>query len=216
MYVDNVSNRQYTQHVPDLDRIERSLLRGWRPAWNLVKGGHSDDLVANALGKALACALREHQGAPQLLRMADALRGYESGALSRGSLQRVASRFEAEMRHGRHAKVAARSLLACAGRFDAGRALGGAEDQALAEEFCWRLAEHSFFGRVRGELVARHFESAAEERDWEQRIRRQMGPHVEKLAKALARDPSGRGIRAPSRGRTIRRTTVELLDEPLL
>jgi hypothetical protein len=128
--------------VPDLDQIQRSLNPGWRRPWNLLKGGHSLDLVAESLVDAVGNSIRRNAGEPAFESMVNAVAKHEARVIDSRTLQGMTRRMEQQFEHNR--------------------------------------------------------------------------PRLQEFAQSLARDPTARSFRVPPRHRTRRKSTIEMLDEPLV
>lgn len=198
--------------MPDLDRVERKLPKAWRAPYELIRGGQPDEAVARAVLCALTKFLREEGGAPRLPELAEILRERDAGLIDTRSLSRMAFRLEHEMTT-RPGKLVAAALMRpeVSGSQSC---LLGPPDRRIALSFLKRTIESILFSQQRDYLIGRRFGSRQEALHYESRLLSLLEPQLEKLAKRLAKRPSGRKLRAPSIPR-LRKSTRELLDQPV-
>ena len=85
----------------------------------------------------------------------------------------------------------------------------------FCESFCWRIVEYRFLGRVREGIMAGTSRSQQDQVDWERKLRKALVPASKHLLKPVLQSDNWSGIRARRRLPRIRRTTPEMLEEPL-
>jgi len=199
--------------MPDLDRIERNLRPAWRPVYKLVKGGQPLEEVARALLKGLARLLREEGGVPGLPKFVHALQEHDAGRLDDRSFDVVVTKIERRMEESGNVRLLARAAWPAVSSFK--RLLQGPPAERLLQTFLKLKIESELFARQRGYLVGKRFTSRAEEIAFETMLLGSVQPELEVLAKRLIADPKAERLKAPSRWRTKKKTTEELIDEPL-
>jgi len=200
--------------MPDLDKIERNLHPAWRPVYKLVKGGQPLEEVARALLKGLARLLREEGGVPGLPNFVHALQEHDARRLDDRSFDEVVTKIERRMEESGNSRLLARAALRPAvSSFK--RLLQGPPAERLLQTFLKLKIESELFARQRGYLVGKRFTSRAEEVAFETMLLGSIQPELEVLAKRLISDPKAERLKAPSRRRTRKKTTEELIDEPL-
>lgn len=199
--------------MPDLDKVERNLPPAWRPACRLVKGGQPTEEVAKAVMKVLARTLREKGGVPELDSLVGILQRRDGGLLDDRSLAAVASRLGQRM-ETRNGKLAVAALLR-QGVSGPMSVLLGPPDERLAEAFLERMVEHVFLSRQRDYLIGKRFASRQEALAFETELMAMLKPRLAELGKRLVKDSSATRLRAPSFPRPRRKSTRELLDQPL-
>jgi len=199
--------------MPDLDRVERCLLPSWRPSYRLLKGGHPPEEVGRAALKALAEALRNHGGAPGLYEFAGAIADSDRGVLDPRSFAAMVQTIQQHFQ-GRHGRLMADSAL---GAVASGRLafLEGPAHERIAKRFCEDLLSHSLFARARSFLVGKRFRSLSEAVQFEAQVRAAIDTELSSLAKRLTKNPAALGLRAPNYRGVRRKSTSELLNEPL-
>ena len=210
--------------MPDKDMFQRTFAPGWRKAYRLAKDGAGDDSeIGAACIKALARSLRETKGCPGFNEIARIVTDvnqdkrlqplFAAGGVINlidplVSLRQIEEKFQ----QNRITNIAARSARAL---FTEVPAKSNAEAKRnLAEKLCLDLIDHHFFGRGRNYFTDCRFGNFAEERKWETSVKEKLRESLSKLAANLIKNPNSRGIRAPSQ-KGIRKTTKELLDQPL-
>jgi len=200
--------------MPDLDRIERNLHPAWRPAYKLVKGGQPLEEIARALLQGLARLLREEGGVPALSEFVHALQEHDVGRLDDRSFDAVVTNIERRMEESRSAKLLARAALRPAvSSFQA--VLQGPPAERLLQTFLKLKIESELFARQRDYLIGKRFSSRAEEVAFETKLLGSIQPELEVLANRLCSDLRAERLKAPSRRRKRKKTTEELIDEPL-
>lgn len=202
--------------MPDLDKIERRLHRAWRPVYELVKGGQPLEDVGRAVLKALARRLREGGGitVTGFAECVETVQRYEAGQLDERSFDAVVGRMKRRMD-----RTDERLLARAAGRLGVGgpaALLQGPPAERLLQEFLKSKIENELFSQQRDYLVGKRFGSRAEAVEFETkllgRIRRELG----QLATRLTANPKAKGLKAPSLRGVTKKTTEELIDEPLV
>lgn len=199
--------------MPDLDRVERTLPPAWRAPYKLVKGGHPIEEVARAVMKVLARTLREKGGAPELDVLARILQRRDAGQLDDRSLSAAAERLELAMAT-RNGKLMAAALLHPDVSGPMSFLLGPA-DERLAQGFLERMVETVLLSKQRNYLIGKRFTDRQEAISLETELMALLRPHLARLARALVNDPSAKRLRAPSYPRPGRKSTQELLEQPL-
>lgn len=199
--------------MPDLDRVERTLPPAWRPAYKLVKGGQPIEEVARAVVKVAARTLREKGGAPELDVLAKVLQQRDAGRLDDRSLAAAANRLEQKMLT-RNGKLMAAALL----RPDVSGPTSfilGPPDERLAQGLLERMVENVLLSQQRDYLIGKRFASRQEAIAFETELMALLRPPFAKLGRRLVKDSSAKRLRAPSFASVRRKSTKELLDQPL-
>lgn len=199
--------------MPDLDRIERRLLPEWWPAYKLTKGAQPIEEVAAAIIRGLAALVRKSGGVPELPELARAIEHHDAGTLDDRSLAVLVRRLE-QRTDSLMGKLLARAVLR-PGVTGPASFLRGPPDERAALECLERTLEYGLFSKQRTYLVGKRFATLQEAIEFETRVRRILRGPLSQLARQLARNPSATLVRAPRVRRTRRKSTVELLDEPL-
>lgn len=201
--------------MPDLDILDHAATPGWHKPYRLLAGNASPQEVGRDILSSLSQSLRRGGGLPE----ADALRGIveraAAGQLAPFEALRQLRSVELSAGGHRHTKVAARAAAELVVALEQGDGLTGDPAQAVAEGFCWAIIDHYLFGRARPKLIGQRFADHGEAIAWEQECKEVLRPSVRKMAEALARDPQARKIRAPRMPGLLRRSTVDLLHEPI-
>jgi len=202
--------------MPDQDIIDKKVPRGWRASVKLFAGPASEREVAKGVAQALTRSLRENGGMPAADRWVQLLRDRLSGELDPHSTYTVVDRIEQQLRHTRHAKVAARAVRKMLVDIDSIRLHGSDISRRLMEEFLWELTDHSFFGRLRPKVVGEErFHRIADVDRRERRCRHALEPALNKLAARLADNPGAEGLRTPRIETGAPKSTEAILDQPI-
>jgi hypothetical protein len=200
--------------MPDLDRIERKLHPAWLAAYRLIKGGQPLEEIARALLQGLARVLREEGGVPGLPEFVHALQEHDAGRLDDRRFDAVVTNIERRMEESGSGKLLARATLRPAvSSFKA--LLQGPPAERLLQTFLKLKVESELFARQRDYLIGKRFSSRSEEVAFETRLLGSIQPQLEVLAKRLSSDLKAERLKAPSRRRKRKKTTEELIDEPL-
>jgi hypothetical protein len=200
--------------MPDLDIVQRRLLRHWRAPYRLTKGNHPAESVAAALVTAVAATLRDEGGIPAFESLCAASRGMSASVSGTKTLAEVSRAIEQEFGQQRAVKLAARAAQRNALEIHYGRALPG--PLSLAKEYLRQLLDHHFFSKAITPLIGegKRFSDTQEARQFESSVRSYAEPKLTEIAKRLSVDPTASRLRAPKSPRH-HRTTAELLEEPL-
>lgn len=200
--------------MPDLDRVERSLSPYWRAPYRLLKGGHSEEVVAEALLRCLAADLRKRGGVPEYESFLQVCMAPEQRQEPLKTLADVGRSIEQRFGQSRDAKLLSQTMQRTRAKIEAGRALPSSP--YFAEEFLGTLLRHNFFAKVTHLVVGkeRRFKDVIEARAFERRVCQELEPQIPKLARRFAADPTASKLRAPKSLRP-RLSTAELLDTPI-
>lgn len=199
--------------MPDRDWYTWNVARNWRNAARRIEEGASLPRAADLALRALTRTLRETGGVPGLDDIAGIVREYAAGRKT--IPEAFAALRQANLRVGgsqltQFAKQAAESTIVAIDRHEA-------KGDAAHEIRC-RFIECAFegllFGPARWRWVSPRFGTFKEAHDWQLECIALMAPRIEKLAQALARRPSGAGLRAPSRS-SPRERTADLIYQPV-
>lgn len=202
--------------MPDLDMIDRVSAPGWHKPYRLLEnGGAAPEEIGRAMLHSLCRSLRLYGGVPGLDEIADVVARVQDGRCGATEAFRRLRAIEQAADGHRHTRVAVRAANGLVVEIGQGLEVGHDPVRSVAERFCRALIDHQLFGRVRpalvGERFASHDEAIACERDCMDAV----APHVARVAADLARDPRATRLRAPRIPGVTRRSTAELLDEPL-
>lgn len=201
--------------MPDLDRVERVLLPGWRPVYKLVKGGHPTEEIAKRLLKALAAILRDRGGVPNLAECVEQVERHDAGLLDDRRFAAVLDHIE--HRHAsRHGKLLVRAALT-PDVFGSDGFLRGPARERLCRQFLIKLVEQGLFAHQRSHLIkrGRPFASFSQAIEYETRLLALVRQEITELARRLAKDPTARSLRAPAFKLSKTLTTRELVDAPI-
>ena len=189
--------------MPDEDRFERLLRgRGWKRAYRLACGSSPMPVVADAIIKASAAALRGHGQCPSLQRIADvlseALRSAQSGS-GFATLVDALDVIEADdigfVGTQLARKAAEKVFVERAGRSDD----EGEVVDELGETFICDLIDHQLLSRVRPSVTEKNHRSVEDQRRWEGELREALKPLACKLFRSALRSEDKDAIRAPKR-----------------
>jgi hypothetical protein len=199
--------------MPDLDKVERKLLPAWRAPYGLVKGNHPLEEVAKSVLKVLSETLRREGGLPCLPELAMIVQQRDAGRLDDRSLSAIAFKLEQRMRT-RTERLALAALQRPEVSGPASMLLGR-PDQRLAEGLLVRMVENILFSQQRDYLVGKRFASREDAISFENDLLSMLRPHIGHLARRLVRNPQAHRLRAPSFPIPHKKTTADLLDQPL-
>jgi hypothetical protein len=200
--------------MPDLDRVERTLSPHWRVPYRLIKGGHSAELVGEALIRGVAAEIRKQGGVPEFGPFLQVYLAPEQRPESLKTLADVGRAIEQSFGQSRDAKLLSQTMQRTRAKIEAGRALPSSRH--FAEEFFGVLLRHHFFAKVTHRIVGvkRRFTDVTEARAFEHRVYQVLEPQIAKLARRFVADPTSSTLRAPKSLRP-RLSTAELLDTPI-
>ena len=201
--------------MPDLDIIDRNVLRGWRRPVRVLLGEGSPEEVAYEAKIAIARSLRETGGLPGLDDLVAILRQRMAGELDPHSAHVRITAYENRFGHERHAKIAAAAARRLLVKLNQGQVLGESLPLAVAHAFIRELLEHNVFGRV-GPNLGRHFRGWEEAHRRAQECRSAFAPDLERLAQQLVANPGAADLRAPPAPRGFRRSTADQLHQPIM
>lgn len=199
--------------MPDLDKVERRMPPSWRPAYKLTKGRQPVEEVAKAVLSCLTRWFRESGGLPAFQTFAGIVQRRDAGLLDERSLAAVASRLDHQM-ESRNGKLLAAALLSPAVS-GLSSILRGPPHERLAQEGLVRIINNVLFSQQRDYLVGKRFASRRAALEFETQLMDLLRPQLGELARSLVKDPSAERLRAPSLPLAKRRSTRDLLDQPL-
>lgn len=206
--------------MPDEDRFERLLRgKGWKRAYRLACGSSPMAVVADAIIKASAAALRGHGQCPSLQKitavLSEALRSAPAGS-GFAQLVDALDAIEAEdigfVGTQLARKAAEKVFLEKAGRSDGG---GETVDQ-FGETFICDLIDHQLLSRVRPSVTERNHWSVEDQRKWEGELRDALKPLACKLFRSALKSEDKNAIRAPKRTAAPPPPLEIRLHEPLI
>jgi hypothetical protein len=204
------------KHMPDLDMIDRGSAPGWHKPFRLLEHGEATpEEIGHAVLHSLCRSLRLYGGVPGLHDIADIVDRTMSGRCGVAEAFRHLRAIEQAAHGHRHTRVAVRAANGLLVEIGQGRQLARDPAQEVADRFCHALIDHQLFGRVRPALVGERFASHDEAIACERACVDVAAPYVSRVAENLARDPRATRLRAPRMSGTTRRSTADLLDEPL-
>ena len=202
--------------MPDLDVIERSAKRGWYGATRMYAGGAASAAeMRGPILKALAKSLRDGGGLPGHDNLSAIVQLVCNGDISALAAIREVRTVTREFGGHLHTRLAAEAVdtLIVEVRQNSTTIIEPAT--AVSERFLTRLVDHYLFGRARPYLVGQRFADHGAALQEENACKAALAPYVRELAERLVRDPTGKGLRAPSVRRSYRRSTASLLNEPI-
>lgn len=199
--------------MPDLDKVERKLPPAWRAPYKLVKGHHPLEEVAKAVLKVLSETLRREGGVPRLGELAKVVQQRDAGLLDDRRLSSVA--FMLEQRMGTRTERLAVAALLRPEVSGPSSVLLGPPDERLAQGLLVRMVENILFSQQRDYLIGKRFTSRQEAIAFESDLITILRPYLAELARRVARRPSAKRLRTPSFLRPQKKSTAELLDQPL-
>ncbi len=195
--------------MPDLDIVERGLRKHWRKPYKQMKGRQPPEAVADAVIKALAATLRDDGGMPAFEEVAAVALPVSSGSGSSRSFAEATRAIEMQFHQRRPVKLLAQAAQRHMAKVKRGRAIPGRA--SLADEYCRSLLDHHLFSKVNGAGQ----EDGQGGRECEAEAKAAMEPQLRAVVRQLLADPTARKLRAPKSPHR-RRSTAELLDEPLV
>lgn len=201
--------------MPDLD-IASPIAPGWHKPYKLVRGGAEPADVGRAALAALGKALRRGHGLRSLGDLQSVAGATMDGTLSASDALARLHAIELASGGERHTKVAVRTVAGIIAQ--AGNAPGSAHDlgDLIATRFCRDLLAHYLYGPAWIEVLQERFPVPSEARTFADAVAAVVEPRLEKLGEGLVRDPEATGLRAPAIRVESRRSTAELLEEPIL
>jgi hypothetical protein len=210
-----VISNDWEASMPDLDILERVPAPGWRSPYRLLAGGASPQEVAHATVKSLCKSLRTGHGLPGIDDLADIYGQVASGQLAVPEALRRLRLVERATNGHLHTKIAAGITAQRIVELRQGNPVTDDPAQVIAESFCWGIVEYHLFGRARPDLVGKRFANHDEALTWEQTCREILHPTLIKVAAKLVQDPTAANLRAPRATIPVRRSTADLLYEPI-
>ena len=199
--------------MPEGDRFDKKIRRGWTGAFGGVESGESTpEIAASDLATPLAQDLKKGGGFPgsdKIVDIVNACAGSRVYGDAFDALDRVGMEYGG-YRHTLLHVQAAKTLLLTERTSEALKERTFAE-RRLMEQACHDLVDNSFFGVGRYQLIeSGRFVSETEARQYERRVHEALGPAVNRITEKLLTDPTGKSIQVP-RPRTRKPTTQELL-----
>ncbi len=201
--------------MPEGDRFDRNIRRGWATAYDGIESGESTPAAAaTELSIPLARDLKNGDGFPgsdQILDIVTACAGSGSYEEAFAALDRVV------LEHGGHRYTvilvhAAKTLLLSEGESVALREVVFAE-RRLFQLACHDIVDNSFFGVGRYQLIeGGRFANETEAREYERRVHEAMNPATDKITEQLLADPTGKSIKVPRASKPMP-TTEDLLNQ---
>lgn len=202
--------------MPDLDMIDRISAPGWHKPYRLLANGEATpEEIGRAILHSLCRSLRLYGGVPGLGGIADVVEQVLAGECGATEAFRRLRAIESTANGHRHTRLATRAASRQIVEIEQGTGFDRDPAVAIAERSCYELIDHHLFGRVRPALIGERFASHDEARACERACMESVAPYVARLAEDLAHDPGAPRLRAPRMPRSVRRSTVDLLDEPL-
>lgn len=201
--------------MPDRDIIESSLGPSWRLPYRLLKAGSPPEELVTALVQSLCATLRRGGGVPGFTQVMQVLTAVEGGRLR--FMEAFDRLSEVERVAGGHriTRVACEAALGLITELQSGPPSDSDLSTRFAQECCRRWLGHFFFGAVRLQLVGSQFADVTEANRWEHECRTIADPALKSVASRISRDPTGRRLRAPARSGHLKRSTADLLAEPI-
>ena len=202
--------------MPEGDRFEKQFRAGWIGAARYIREGKASvEETGDKVLKTLAKRFRDCDGVPGFDDMVDAITGHESSNLlnSFDSLDDIVRRHDGNL-HSKVAAEVAKSVLVQ--QPNEAAACNRALAESFAENVCAGLLEHCLFSKAERHLIDEgRFSSREEFRAYRERLTQQMMPGIRKIAEQLARNPDGKGLRAPNRKASKQFTDAILADDLL-
>lgn len=206
--VDNVRRVCNDIVMPDNDIVPRSTRRAWKPAAELVIGGHPAELVADECGRALAAELREADCGRGIIELAERLD--DAILLARPDLYAVAA--AAFLQSSGETPIAAAVVAEGERLIEVPTASCRSTAESLLEGALLRLSEGALFGSKA--MVTRMHQMAGMTLEGLDLYTRNIldSVPVESLAASVIRSPET-STRAPAR-RSVA-TTADMLGEQI-
>lgn len=202
--------------MPDLDMLDRVSAPGWHKPYRLLENG---EVPPGEIGRAtlhsLCRSLRLYGGVPGLDSIAEIIEQVQHGECEDADAFRRLRAVEQVANGHRHTRIAVRAANRLIVEIEQGGELDRDPALAVAYRFCRELIDHHLFGRARPALVGERFASHDEAVAYESVCMAAVAPYVARVAEDLARDPRATRLHAPRMPRAARRSTADLLDEPL-
>ena len=204
------------QDMPDLDIIDRIASPGWRGVTRMYAGGAaSANEMRSPTLKALAKSLRDGGGLPGFSEFGAIVQRVCTGDLSALEAMREVRSLVREYNGHLHTKVAAEAVSTLIVEVVQGSTTITEPALTVAEQFCSALVDYHLFSRARPYLVGQRFADHGAAFQEENACKAARASDMHKVAEGLARDPTGKSLRAPSVQRSHRRSTASLLNEPI-
>ena len=201
--------------MPEGDRFDKKIRRGWSAAYDDIESGESTpEEAASELAIPLAQDLKKGGGFPgsdKILDIVTACAGSEAHEDPFEALDRVTMQ-QGGHRHTVLLAQAAKTLLLTDGMSESLEEPTFAERRLMGQA-CHDLVDNSFFGFGRYQLIeSGRFASETEAREYETRVHEAMGSLVNRITEKLLADPMGRSIKVP-RSRKPKPTTKDILEQ---
>ena len=202
--------------MPEGDRFEKQFRAGWIGAARYIRDGKASiEETGDKLTKTLAKRFRDCAGVPGFDDMLDVITGHERSSLldSFDSLDAIVRRHDGNV-HSKVAAEVAKSVLVQ--QPDEAAAGNRALAESFAENVCASLLEHCLFSKAESPLIDEgRFSNREDFRTYGESLIQQMMPGIRRIAEQLARNPDGKGLRAPNR-KASKQSTGAILAEDLL
>ncbi len=201
--------------MPDGDVLGCKLLRRWLRPGRLYADSASTQDVAAAASSALAGSLREAGGVPGLGDMAGVVERVASGQLPHLDALNELRTIERDAQMHRHTRVAVRAVEQLLVELVRGATVPSDPIQAVAERACQALVTHFLFGPLTPRLVGEPFAVSAKAGERERACADALQPDIASMARKLAAEPTANHLRRPRSSTALRRSTADLLREPI-
>ena len=219
--------------MPEGDRFDKKIRRGWSAAYDDIESGESTpEEAASELAIPLAQDLKNPRqkrrrpswpflwhktsgggfpGSDKIVDIVTACAGSEAHEDVFEALDRVTMQ-QGGHRHTVLLARAAKTHLLTDGMSESLEEPTFAECRLMGQA-CHDLVDNSFFGVGRYQLIeSGRFASETEAREYETRVHEAMGSLVNRITEKLLADPMGRSIKVP-RSRKPKPTTKDILEQ---
>ena len=201
--------------MPEGDRFDKKIRRGWSAAYDDIESGESTpEEAASELAIPLARDLKKDGGFPgsdKIVDIVTACAGSEAHEDAFEALDRVTMQ-QGGHRHTVLLAQAAKTLLLTDGMSESLEEPTFAERRLMGQA-CHDLVDNSFFGVGRYQLIeSGRFASETEAREYETRVHEAMGSLVNRITEKLLADSKGQSIKVP-RSRKPKPTTKDILEQ---
>ena len=201
--------------MPEGDRFDKKIKRGWSAAYAGTESGESTpEVAASELVVPLTRDLRRGGGLPGL---EDAVRIVTACAGSGGIEDAFSALDRVAMEHSghRHTVILAQAAKTLLATHETGGTLTEPTFVAakLIQQTCHDLLDNSFFGVGRYQMIeSGRFSSETEARDFERRVHEAIDPKITELTGQLLADATGKSVKT-RRSQTPKPTTQDILKQ---
>ncbi len=201
--------------MPDLDILAAGISPKWARPYRLLAGMGSPADVAAASIQTLAATFRSNGGFAETAAIAAILDKVAGGQLAASAACDQLRIIESQSGGELHVMMESRSAKRLIVELANGRQPYANTELAVTEGACNELVANRLFDPARIQLVGHRFASTEEALLFEEETRALLAPQVAKLSAGLVHDQRADHLRAPRRPTGARRSTADMLFDPI-